>query len=451
MHSDRPKVLHPLCGRAIASHVLHALAQSGVCHAVVIVPAGSVGDEIRTETVADAPDALELTFATQPLPLGTADAALCARPYVHDAEEILVINGDLALVSPGQLIPLLRAERRAANVLTAVVDDPARMGRIVRGHENQLRAIVEWREATEEQRQLREVNVGVYRFEGEFLWRALTRLPSRCEDVPERYVTDAVAVAAELGVAHAVSVPLPDGRLNVENLSDAADAEAALRRRICRRLLADGVRIVDPAAVWIDARAQIEQGVVIEPGSHIRGRTAIASRTRIGPAAVLEDSTAGESCVLESCTVRGSTLANHVEVGPYSTIRPGCELGEHVHIGTHAELKNARLGAGVQVGHFSYLGDCDVGARTNIGAGAITCNFDGAIKHQTRIGEDAFIGSDTMLVAPINVGARARTGAGSVVTKDVSPDANVVGSPARATPAGRAKRQRGQTGSEASR
>lgn len=449
MHSDRPKVLHPLCGRAMAAHVLHALAESEVLRVVVVVPPGESGDAIRAELRDDAPQAMELAFAVQPSPLGTADAVLRARPYVR-SNQTLVVNGDLALLSPSQLTPLLRARACNAAVIAAVVDNPARMGRIIRSPDDRLHEIVEWRDATNEQRAIHEVNVGIYRFDSEFLWNTLGSLCEGSSGMKERYVTDVITIAAARGSALAVGAALPEGRLNVENLLDAADAETAIRRRINRRLLADGVQITDPAATWIDARAQIESRVVIEPGSHIRGRSSVGAGTRIGPAAILEDASVGVGCTLESCTIKNSSLANHVEVGPYSTIRPGCDLADHVHIGTHAELKNVRLGPGVQVGHFSYLGDAKLGAGVNVGAGAITCNFDGERKHQTTIGDHAFIGSDTMLVAPITIGARARTGAGSVVTKDVPADANVVGAPARVTPAGRTTRRQRQAPLEAS-
>lgn len=449
MHSTRPKVLHPLCGRAMAAHVLHALAEGGIRRAVVVIPPDERGDEIRAELSADAPDGVDLEYAVQSVPRGTADAVLAARGLIGNGDT-LVINGDLALISSAQLEPLLAGAAESAMVLTALVDEPARMGRIVRDRHGGLSAIVEWRDADSAQRRIREVNVGVYRFNTTFLWSALDELSARCEDGSERYVTEAVEIAAQAGTAQAIDAPLAEGRLNVEDLLDAAEAEAIMRRRISRRLLKEGVRITDPAAVWIDARARIETPALIEPGSHIRGTTRIGAGSRIGPNAVIEDTTVGEHCVLESCTVRDSVLADGVEVGPYSTIRPGCDLGEQVHIGTHAELKQARLGAGVQVGHFSYLGDAEVGARANIGAGAITCNFDGREKHTTRIGEDAFIGSDTMLVAPVSIGARARTGAGSVVTKDVPADANAVGSPARVTPTMRAKSRLPQPKREAS-
>ena len=438
LRSDVPKPAYRICGRAIAAHVLRALGEAGVQRAVVVVPPGPAGAIVREALASDA-GCLELTFTVQEQVRGTADAVLSARSAV-ETSHVLVVNGDLALLDAGQVRPMLRPTGADAAVATAVVEDPARMGRIVRERSGELSKIVEWRDASEAERRLSEVNVGLYLFRSEFLWPTLERSLIRAQGTSEAYATDAIPEAVGRRSACAVEVPLNDGRLNVETPSDAAAAEAVIRARIVSRLLDSGVHIRDRLATWIDAPAEIEPGVIIEPGTHIRGRSVIAEGSRIGPNAIIEDANIGRNCVVESCTIRGSTLRDSVEVGPYSTIRPGCEIDSHVHIGTHAELKQARVGEGVQIGHFCYLGDAVVGPRTNIGAGAITCNFDGRSKHRTIIGEDVFIGSDTMLVAPLTVGDRARTGAGSVVTRDVPADGNAVGHPARSTPSRRAQR-----------
>lgn len=435
MRSAEPKVLHRLAGRAVASHVLHALARGGIADAVVVIPPGAAGADIREDLLADSPPGLSLDFAVQPQPDGTGGAILAARSAVA-AGRVLIANGDLALISPAQIAPLLEAPPALAVIAAAVPDDPAEMGRIVRDGDGRVVEIAEIRGADDASRTrlaaLREVNVGIYRFDAAWLWSALRQV-ARAEG--ETHVTDVIALAARDRELEAVPVPLPDGRLNVEDLIDAARAEPALRRRAIDGLLRAGVEIRDPAAVWIDATACVAAGSVIEPGTHIRGRTAIGPRSRIGPNAVIENVRAGAECALESCTVRDSALGDRVEIGPYSVIRPGCRLADDVHIGSHAELKDAALGRASRIGHFSYVGDADVGDRVNIGAGAVTCNFDGEAKHRTAIGDDAFIGSDTMLIAPVAVGARARTGAGSVVTKDVPDDGNAVGHPARPVPA----------------
>ena len=323
---------------------------------------------------------------------------------------------------------------------TAVVEDPAKMGRIVRDRDAQLKAIVEYRDADSAEQSICEVNLGLYLFRSDFLWNTLERIVAQTP-TGEAYATDAIPCAVRNRSAIAVEVDLPDGRLNVETPADASNAEAVIRRRTIDRLVDSGAHIRDRNAVWIDAQVSIEPGAMIEPGSHIRGQSTVAEGSRIGPNAIIEESSIGRSCTLESCTVRGSVLHDNVEIGPYSTIRPGCIIESDAHIGTHVELKEAQIGKHVQIGHFSYIGDAEVGARTNIGAGAITCNFDGQSKHRTIIGEDAFIGSDTMLIAPVRIGSRARTGAGAVVNKDVPDGGNAVGHPARLTPSRRLSEQ----------
>lgn len=448
LRSNVPKPAYPICGRAMAAHVLHALADAGVLRAVVVIPPGEDGDVVR-RAVAEDSGCVTLDFAVQQQPRGTADAVLAARDAVLAARDavktshVLVVNGDLPLLTDDQVRPLLASTGADATIATTVVEEPAKMGRIVRDASGDLSKVVEWRDASEAERCIREVNVGIYLFRSDFLWPELERIVAGAAESDEAYATDAIPIAVAKHSACAVKVPVDDVRLNVETPSDAAAAEAAIRSRVLNRLLDSGVHIRDPQATWIDAQAEVEPGVTIEPGTHIRGRSVIGQGSRIGPNAIIEDTTIGENCAVESCTIRGSTLRDSVEVGPYSTIRPGCEIGSNVHIGTHAELKQARIDEEVQIGHFSYLGDAVVGARTNIGAGAITCNYDGESKHQTTIGEDAFIGCDTMLVAPLYIGDRARTGAGSVVTKDVPADGNAVGHPARLTPARRSSRETG--------
>ena len=436
LRSDVPKPAFPICGRAMASHVIHALGDAGISKAVAVVPPGERGDLVREALAHDAGNT-DLRFAVQQEPRGTADAVLAARPHV-ETSHVLVVNGDLPLLTASHVRPLLKAGECDAALATARVNDPARMGRILRGQDGSLKGIVEWRDASSDERAIDEVNLGFYLFSGDFFWPEIEHIVENANG--EAYATDVIPSAVARGSAVAIEVDLGGVRLNVETPADAADAEDVIRKRVIGRLSECGVHIPDRRAVWIDARAIIEPGSVIEPGSHIRGRTTVATRSRIGPNAVVRDSTIGRDCILESCTVRGSILRDEVEVGPYSTIRPGCTIESRAHIGTHAELKESRIGEGVQIGHFSYLGDADVGQRANIGAGAITCNFDGESKHQTVIGEDAFIGSDTMLVAPVVVGARARTGAGAVVTKDVPDDGVAVGHPARLTPSRRSQR-----------
>lgn len=438
LRSELPKPIFPICGRATSSHVLHALADAGLRQAVVVVPPGERGELVESTLRNDAPE-LVLSFAIQEQPRGTADAVLAAKASVATTH-VLVVNGDLPLLAADQVRPLLCQRSADAVIATAVVEDPAKMGRIVRDRDAQLKAIVEYRDADSAEQSICEVNLGLYLFRSDFLWNTLERIVAQTP-TGEAYATDAIPCAVRNRSAIAVEVDLPDGRLNVETPADASNAEAVIRRRTIDRLVDSGAHIRDRNAVWIDAQVSIEPGAMIEPGSHIRGQSTVAEGSRIGPNAIIEESSIGRSCTLESCTVRGSVLHDNVEIGPYSTIRPGCIIESDAHIGTHVELKEAQIGKHVQIGHFSYIGDAEVGARTNIGAGAITCNFDGQSKHRTIIGEDAFIGSDTMLIAPVRIGSRARTGAGAVVNKDVPDGGNAVGHPARLTPSRRLSEQ----------
>ena len=409
-----------------------------------VIPPGERGDLVREGLTHDS-GCLNLRFAVQQDPNGTADAVLAARPEVQTSHPVRRQRRPLADhfgARPNADVPKRRGSSHQHNMRRQPGEDGAGF---IRDERNDLRGIVEWRDASPTERNTREVNLGFYVFKADFLWPTLERIVSDSKSSGEAYVTDAVPEAVSRGTAVAVQMETPDGRLNVETPADVADAEVVMRRRIIDELLESGVHIRDRHAAWIDAGVSIEAGAIIEPGSHLRGATTIRVGSRVGPNAILEDAHLGQRCTVESCTIRGSTLRDDVEVGPYSTIRPGCEIDSHVHIGTHAELKEARIGEHVQIGHFSYVGDAVVGARTNIGAGAITCNFDGQSKQRTVIGEDAFIGSDTMLIAPVRIGDRARTGAGAVVTRDVPDDGNAVGHPARLTPT-RRSRQREERG-----
>lgn len=437
MRSRTPKVLQPLAGRPIVGHVLHALAGAGITRAVVVT--GHDEERVRAAAREAAPPGFDVVFVRQDEPLGTGHAVLQARPCI-DTGAILAINGDLGLARPDQIAAVAQAPAGAIAVATAEVADPTGLGRIVRDTAGGLAAIVEEAAADAATRTIQEINVGFYRFDAAWLWPALDGV--RPGAGGERYLTDVLERAIAEGVpVLPVPVALPDGPLNIENRRDLARAEAALRAAIVERWLDAGVTIVDPAATYIDADVAIGPDTVIEPGAHLRGATVVGAECRVGPNTVIRDSRIGDRCKLVGCSVTETVLGAEVEVGPYSTLRPGTVLDDRVHIGTHAETKAAHLGAGVQMGHFAYVGDADVGPGTNIGAGAITCNYDGTAKHRTVIGRDAFIGSDTLLVAPVTVGDGASTGAGSVVNHDVPAGATVVGVPARGVRRGSGERR----------
>ena len=427
MRSRLPKVLQPLAGRPMLGHVLAAVSEAGLRQAVVVT--GAQDDALRSAVELAGSDELECDFVRQEQPLGTGHAVLQSAKAVNTGA-VLVVNGDLGLVEAEQIRTVAVAEGDLV-LATAVVADATGYGRIARDADRRFHAIVEEAEATPEEAAIREMNVGIYRIPAAWLWAALESIEPASNG--ELYLTDilARAVAESLDV-RTVALTLPDGALNIENKRDLARAEVALRRRISNHWLDQGVTIVDPSNSYIDADVYIGANSVIEPGSHLRGRTIVGAECVIGPNAVIRDSQIGDRCELLNCQLTGARLADDVEVGPYSTLREGSVLANHVHIGTHAEIKQAEMHEGVQMGHFSYVGDAEVGARSNIGAGAITCNFDGASKQRTVIGRDVFIGSDSLLIAPLVIGDGASTGAGAVVTKDVLAGANVVGAPARA-------------------
>ena len=426
MRSRLPKVLQPLAGRPMLGHVLAAVSDAGLRQAVVVT--GPQDDAVRAAVESAASGELEFGFVRQQLPLGTGHAVLLTAKAVKTGT-VLVVNGDLGLVEAEQIRAVAVAEGDLV-LATAVVADPTGYGRIARDAEDRFSAIVEEAEVTPEQAAIREMNVGIYRIPAGWLWPTLESIEPASSG--ELYLTDilARAVTESLDV-RAIALPLPDGALNIENKRDLARAEVALRRRISNHWLDQGVTIVDPGNTYIDADVCIGADSVIEPGSHLRGRTIVGAECVIGPNTVIRDSQIGDRCELLNCQLSGAHLADDVEVGAYSTLREGTVLDSHVHVGTHAEIKQSQLHEGVQMGHFSYVGDAEVGARSNIGAGTITCNFDGARKHRTVIGQDVFIGSDSLLIAPLVIGDGASTGAGAVVTKDVPAGVNVVGAPAR--------------------
>ena len=426
MRSRLPKVLHAVAGRPMLGHVLHALWAGGVGRAVVVTGYGEA--QVRAAAESSAPEGLALEFVHQDEARGTGHSALQARAAVARGP-LLIVNGDLALLSAEDVRAVCAAPSAEIALAVSRVPDPSGLGRVRREGER-LIGVVEEADADAETAAIDEVNAGLYRAEAPWLWTTLESLPASASG--EIYLTDVVARAAAAGGAVAVTVEASDGPLSVESRHDLVGAERALRRRITERWLDAGVTIVDPGSTYIDADVVIGEDCRIEPGSHLRGRTVLGRENVVGPNAVLQDTRSGAGCVLRQCAATGAVLGDGVEVGPFSTLREGAVLDDDVYIGTHAEVKESHLHRGVMMGHFSYVGDAEVGAESNVGAGAITCNFDGREKQRTVIGERVFIGSDTLLIAPVTLGDDSATGAGAVVNRDVSAGARVVGHPARA-------------------
>lgn len=432
MRSTLPKVAHGVAGRTIVRHVIEAARAAGARDCVVVVAPGASGEAVRAACDED------VRFAAQQQPLGTGDAVSSARDAAGDAEYVLILNGDVPLVLPSTLRRLMAAvetpdsdgaEPPEVALLTAYV--PVESYGFLELSGDRVTAIVETKDADETDRTaLACINAGQYAARAGWLWPHVARI----EPAPsgERYLTQLAAMAhAEGSGALAVMAEHATEVRGINDRAQLAEAGSILRARIARGHMLSGVTIVDPLSTFIDSGITIGADTTIESGSHLRGATRIGSGCVVGPAADIRDSTIGDRCAVRYSTIEGSTLESDIDVGPYSHIRPASYLCEGVHIGNHAEVKASRLGRGTKVGHFSYIGDAEVGERVNIGAGTITANYDGAAKHTTTIGDGAFIGSATMLVAPVHVGADAATSAGSVVNRDVPDGMIAVGAPAR--------------------
>jgi bifunctional UDP-N-acetylglucosamine pyrophosphorylase / glucosamine-1-phosphate N-acetyltransferase len=376
-----------------------------------------------------------LTVLQEPQ-LGTGHAAM-------QAEALLKGKTDYVIVTYADM-PLLRGEtfRRLAetqrlnpgpfSLLTVVADDPRGFGRIVRKEDGTVEAIVEEYVATLEQQQIKELNVGAYCFKADWLWEALHRIPKNPKK-GEYYLTDVVELAVKDNVP--VQAVVHDDfieTIGINTRVHLSEAEAALRQRINREHMLNGVSMMNPASTYIDAAVKIGQDTTILPNTYIQGKTEIGEGNAIGPNTILRDTKIGNRCTILASVLEGAVLEDDVDMGPFARLRKGAYLKSHVHMGNFGEVKDSTLGEGVKMGHFSYIGNATIGANTNIGAGTITANYDGEKKSPTEIGEDVFLGSDTMLVAPLKLGNGARTGAGAVVTKNVPEDTLVVGMPARA-------------------
>lgn len=427
MHSDTPKVLHPLCGRPMLWHSLQAVRKASSEAPVVIV--GHAAEAVR-EYVGNA-----ARCVVQEPQLGTGHAVLQAESLLRGKTDlIIVVYADMPLLrgeTLGRLVDAQRTSDGPISLLTVVADDPRGFGRIVRGNDGQVTAIVEEYVATPEQLEIHELNVGAYCFRSEWLWDALHRIEKNPRK-GEYYLTDLVQLAADAGLP--VQAVVYDDRsetIGINNRIHLAEAEAALRGRINREHMLNGVTLSDPAATYIDAEVVIGKDTVILPNTHVLGSSRLGEGNVIGPNSIIRDSNIGNRCKVLASAMEGAILEDDVDMGPFARLRRGAHLASRVHVGNFGEIKDSYLGRGVKVGHFSYIGDATIGPNTNIGAGTITCNYDGEKKNPTEIGEDVFIGSDTMLVAPVKIGDRAKTGAGAVVTKDIPADTLAVGMPAR--------------------
>ena len=417
MKSARPKVLHDVCGRPSLWHVLSAALAARPRTLAVVVR--ERGDEVE-EAVKSWRLKREPTFVYQGTPLGTGHAVGAAESAVGDAEDLLVLSGDDPLVSGGHVRSLLGTHRRSkasATILTTTIPDPTGFGRVIR-RGGDLVEIVQEADASPEQLEIKEVSTLVYVFRREDLFKALP-LVGRENRQSEYYLPDVISILKDKGEKVGVLDVDLGGALGLNSRGGLAEVSGIMRRRIIQRHMENGVTFVDPGTAYIDVDVRIAGDTMILPFTFLQGKTRVGARCRIGPGTQIVDSTIEEEAHVAFSVVRGARIGPRVTVGPYASIRPGTDIAEGGKAGTFVEMKATRVGKKSKVPHLSYMGDATIGEGVNVGAGTITCNYDGYQKHPTVIEDEAFIGSDTMLVAPVKVGKGAVTGAGSAITKDV--------------------------------
>lgn len=426
LKSQRPKVLHEIGGKPLLAHVIATASR-------IVEPAGIyavIGHQ--AELVRKAMATTGIGFVEQTEQRGTGHAIQCARAAIEGYENILVLSGDVPLIRPETLEALWRfhqAERAAMTILTTAPDDPTGYGRIVRRSPEspEIEAIIEQKALTGAQQHLNEINSGIYAFRTAPLLAHLDRLDANNAN-KEVILTDMAGLLRAAG-ERVVAIRIDDAAevLGANTLAELSSLDATMRLRTAQRLMAQGVTIFRSETSVIDAGVEVAADAVIEPFVQLLGATKIGAGCRIRSYTVIEDCTLGDNVLIrQSSVLTGSTVADGAKIGPFAHLRPGSEIGPDVHIGNFVETKNARMARGAKAGHLTYLGDAEVGERTNIGAGTITCNYDGMNKHRTAIGNDAFIGSDSTLVAPVEVGDGAYIGAGSCITREVPADALAV-------------------------
>ena len=413
MRSALPKVLHPVAGKPMLGHVIDTARELTPRSIQVVIGHGA--ETVRERLAGD-----DLNFVIQEQQLGTGHAVAQAQPHLQ-AERVLILYGDVPLIESATLRRLLeQVSDRQLGLLTVELADPTGYGRILRDEAGEVRAIVEHKDASEAQRAVREGNTGILAVPGHCLADWLGRL-SNSNAQGEYYLTDVIAMAVADGLRVATVQAADEMEvLGANDRIQLAQLERHYQGRAARRLMAQGVTLIDPARFDLRGEATVGRDVLIDVNVILEGRVVIEDNVQIGPNCVIKDSTLRAGAIVKANShLEGAQLGEGADCGPFARLRPGAVLGRKAHVGNFVELKNAVLGEGAKAGHLSYLGDAEIGARTNIGAGTITCNYDGANKFKTVMGEDVFIGSNSALVAPLNLGDGATTGAGSTITQDV--------------------------------
>ncbi len=416
MHSNLPKVLHPLAGKALVSHVIDT-ARSLSPHKLCLVY-GHGGDVVRSTL--DAPD---LSWALQEPQLGTGHAVQQALPLLDNTGTTLVLYGDVPLIQADTLKRLMQAAEGGLAILTVELADPHGYGRIVRNAAGQVVRIVEQKDASAEERSIREINTGIMAMPTARLGEWLSRLSSNNAQ-NEYYLTDIVGMAVDAGLPVRTANPAHEWEvLGVNSKVQLAELERVAQRSMAEALMEQGVRLADPARIDVRGSLQCGRDVFIDVNCVFEGNVVLDEAVEVGPNCVLKNARIGAGTRLAAFThIEDAVVGADGMIGPFARLRPGTELAEDVHVGNFVEIKKSRIAAHSKANHLAYIGDATIGSRVNVGAGTITCNYDGANKHQTIIEDDAFIGSDTQLVAPVTVGRGATLGAGTTLTKDAPPD-----------------------------
>ena len=426
MRSRIPKPLHLLAGKPVLLHLIEQVESAGFLRPIVVIPNQ---DTLISQALNGRAD-----LAIQQTPSGTGDALISALDTLQeDVEHCLVINADLPLLRSQTICDLVSTHVKSnasITLLTTCDSSQAGLGKIIRKPNGGITRIVEAHDASIKERQIPEVNGGVYAFRLHPLRENLTELKPSSSG--ELYVTDLVDITDKKGQpVESVSVSDPIELLGINDRVDLSQAELAVSQRTRIYWMLQGVTLIDPYSTFIESTVTIGDDTVVHPNTHIRGQTTIGADCSIGPNTVVTNSIIGIQCKVTSSVIEQSVLEDQVEIGPFSHLRAGTHIEQNGHIGNYVEVKASYLGSGIRVGHFSYLGDARIGQDVNIGAGTVTCNYAGAGRHPTTIGNNVLIGRDSMLVAPVRIGDHAITGAGAVVTDDVPENSRVVGGPAR--------------------
>jgi len=416
MCSALPKVLHPLAGRPLLEHVIHTARQLQADHIYVVYGYGG-------SAVPQALEQLAVGWVEQAEQLGTGHAVSQAMPSVPDGDTVLVLYGDVPLISTATLQRLIVAVSDSSlGLLTVHQHDPRGYGRIVRNADKRVTRIVEEKDATSDERSISEINTGMIAAPAARMRAWLAKLENNNAQ-KEYYLTDVIALAVQDGIV--INTVEPDKvaeTMGINNKAQLAELERYYQRHEAERLMLEGVTLLDPLRLDVRGELSLGQDVVIDVNVILEGKVTLGNRVRIGPQVVLRNASIGDDVeILSHCVIEDATIEAGCRIGPFARIRPETKLAAGVHIGNFVEIKKSSVGAGSKINHLSYIGDATVGREVNIGAGTITCNYDGANKHQTVIEDGAFIGSDTQLVAPVTVGAQATIGAGSTITQDVAP------------------------------